>query len=574
MEVRDSRRVPGLSVIWDAPSAVLDVAIEAELVESLVRAWDAAARAILRALEWPEVLASRRHPGGVSLALAAPLDALLSATDVNEWACEQARASLEGAAAKSLAQALPELRRKIAREKRRHKGLLRVAAAAADHDVSLFTDDDCTSVGMGRHSLSFATAALPAVRSIDWPRVRDIPVALVTGTNGKSTSVRILGAMIAAGGLTPGMSTTDWVRVGADTLDHGDYAGSSGARMVLRDQRVDVAVLECARGGISRRGLSVRRARAALITNVAADHLGEWGVHDLEALTDVKFVVARALVPGGALVLNADDGMLVQRAASLGHENLVWFTREADHPLVRLHVARGGAAAVLDQGALWYLASREPRRLASIDELPFLFGGAALHNVSNALGAIATAFALDLDEQAVRRGLGSFSSDTEDNPGRLNEFDLGGVRALCDFAHNPHGMGALVAMIRALEAKRRLVILGQAGDRDDASIRELARLTLEARPERIVIKEMPEHLRGRPPGAVVGVIADELDRLGYPKSCVEIADDEMDAVRRSLLWARPGDVLLLLLHAQRNPVLQWLERVRQAGWKPGLPLPG
>jgi len=144
---------------------------------------------------------------------------------------------------------------------------------------------------------------------------------------------------------------------------------------------------------------------------------------------------------------------------------------------------------------------------------------------------------------------------------------------LCDFAHNPHGMSAMISMIRALPAKRRLVILGQAGDRDDASIRELVRLTVEADPERVVIKEMPEHLRGREPGAVVRLIADELAHLGYPGERVERASDEMDAVRKALRWAAPGDLLLLLLHAQRKAVLEWLERVRRVEWVPGRPLP-
>jgi UDP-N-acetylmuramyl tripeptide synthase len=573
MEVRDSRRVPGLSVIWDRPSVVLDVSIEASSVDPFVRAWEQSVRRVLSALDWEPHFASRRHLKGVSLAMAAPIDALHSATDVNEWACDQARACIEGGHPVPLDDALPALRRRIARDKRHHKGLVRLEQTASAREVSLLSDDDCTSIGMGRHSLSFATTALPGVRSIDWARVRDIPVALVTGTNGKSTSVRLIGAMVAAGGLTPGLSTTDWVRVGEDTLEQGDYSGPSGARMVLRDQRVDIGVLECARGGIARRGVSVRRAQVALITNVAADHLGEWGVHDLEALADVKFVVARALKPGGVLVLNADDPVIAERAARQGDSGSAWFTCHPGDARVREHIARGGPAALLDQGALWHFSSREPRRIAALDEVPFLFGGAAAHNVSNALGAIAAGFALGLDSDAIRTGLAQFSSNPENNPGRLNEFDLGGVRALCDFAHNPHGMQALVSMIRGLPAQRRLVILGQAGDRDDESIRELVRLTVAAAPDRVVIKEMPEHLRGRPAGAVVALIDDELARLNYPKAQVEHAQNELAAVRKSLAWAQPGDVLLLLLHAQRTDVLQWLERVRKAGWKPGLALP-
>jgi cyanophycin synthetase len=469
---------------------------------------------------------------------------------------------------------LVALRRAVAHDKRRHKGLVRLAQAAEQRELSLFSDDDCTSIGMGRHSLSLATRALPDLASIDFGRVADIPVALVTGTNGKSTSVRLLGSMVAAAGLTAGLSSTDWVRVGDQVLEHGDYSGPSGARMVLRDQRVDVALLEFARGGIARRGINVRRARVALITNVGADHLGEWGVSDLNALADVKFTLARAVQHGGALVLNADDELLVRRAKRAGAVRLAWFSRDSKNPIVLAHLERGGAAAFLEQGALWYARGSVRLRVAPVEELSFLFGGAAAHNVSNALGAIATAFELGLEAQAVATGLARFSSDSVDNPGRLNSFEFGGLRVLCDFAHNPHGMQALLSMIAALPAQRRLLVLGQAGDRDDASIRELARLSAAANPDRIVVKEMPQHLRGRQAGAVVALITDELQRCSYPMERTSLAQDERDAVLQALQWAKAGDLLLLLLHAEREYVLQWMQRLCSAGWQPGEPIPG
>lgn len=573
MEVRDSRRLPGLNVIWDRPCAVAEVALPAGREDEYLKAWEEFARAAAIALEWEPHVAVRRFEGGASLALAAPMDSLLAATDVNEWAAARARAVIEGGAPNELADALPGLRRRVARDKRRHKGLLKLAAAADQHGASLFFDDDCTSVGMGKGSLSFASAALPHVQSIRWTDVHDVPVALVTGTNGKSTSVRLLGAIAKAAGSVAGISTTDWVRVGTELLDQGDYSGPSGARMVLRDQRVELAVLECARGGLSRRGLAVRRARVALVTNVGADHLGEWGIRDLEALADVKLVLARAVQHSGTLVLNADDPILSQRGAAADRARLVWFTLDPRQPLVRQHLQGGGCAATLREGVLnWEQGSRRQRVIA-VDEAQFLLGGAAMHNVANALGAIGAATALGIDVEAIATGLRGFASDSVDNPGRLNRFDFGGLCVLCDFAHNPHGMRALLSMTCALPAKRRLVILGQAGDRDDESIRQLASLSAQAGMDRIVVKEMPEHLRGREPGAVVRLIAAELQRVGYPEDQVEFAEHELDAVRRSLEWGRPGDVLLLLLHAQRAAVLEWMSRLSAAAWRPGQPLP-
>lgn len=572
LEVRDSRRVPGLNVIWDRPCAVLDLALDDSVAESFLERWQAAAREAQAALEWESACAFRRFPGGMSLALAAPLDALYTATEVNEWAAAAAAASLRAAPAPapSLEQALPLLRRSLGRERRRKKGLVRLAAAAEAHGAGLFPDDDCTSVGMGAGSLSFATGALPLASSIDWSRVHDVPTALVTGTNGKSTTVRLLAAMSQAAGRTCGISTTDWVRVGETILQRGDYSGPSGARLVLRDQRVDLAVLECARGGLSRRGLAVRKVRAALITNVARDHLGEWGVNDLEALADVKFVLARAVEPGGALVLNADDPVTLGRASRYDDDpRVAWFSRTASNEVVARALARGRGAAWQAEGALWCCMGGERARVIGLDEAAFLFGGAAKHNVSNALAALCVARALELPWSAIRDGIAGFASDPSGNPGRLNRFEFGGVQVLCDFAHNPHGMVPLLDLIRALPARRRLVILGQAGDRDDHSIRELARLSAQAQVDRIVLKEMPEHLRGRASGVVVAMLAQELARAGYPAAQVELAVDETDAVRRALVWSRPGDLLLLLLHAQRQAVLDWLAQLSREGWEPG-----
>ncbi len=573
MEVRDSRRVPGLNVIWDRPGAVLDVTLESAATEAFIAAWKRAAGEAQTALSWEIALATRPIQGGLSLALGSPMDGLFTATEVNEWACAHAAAELEGSTPRELAAALPEFKREFERERGRRKGLVELLDAAAAHGVSSFSDDERTSIGMGRGSQSYSNSKLPSPDMVSWASVHDIPVALVTGTNGKSTSVRLLAAIVAEAGLVAGMSTTDWVRVGDEILEQGDFSGSSGARMVLRDARVDIGLLECARGGLSRRGLGVRRASVALITNLAEDHLGEWGVHDLAALGDVKFVVARAVEQAGVLVLNADDSELLRRGMALSTRNVAYFTRDPGQRQVLAHLQSGGAAAFLEDGGLWYARGASRERILTVDEAQFLMNGAAGHNVSNALGAICVAFALGLGAGAIRAGLRGFSSDPKANPGRLNRFELGGLIALCDFAHNPHGMRALFEMSAALSARRTLVILGQAGDRDDHSIRELARLSAEARPDRIVIKEMPEHLRGREPGVVVGMIAGELELCGFPAANVEFADNELDAVRRSLAWARDGDLLLLLLHAQREEVLSWLDRLKRAKWIPGAPLP-
>jgi len=303
---------------------------------------------------------------------------------------------------------------------------------------------------------------------------------------------------------------------------------------------------------------------------VAEDHLGEWGATCLDDLVEAKFVIRRA---ARALVLNADDPAVRARGQRV-ERPVIWFSRRSDDPLVQAHRERGGRACLVRDGFLTWCAGSREARLVAVADIPITAGGAARHNVENALGAAAAAMVLGLAPPAIAAGLRGFESTPEENPGRLNLFELGGARAIVDFAHNPHGMAAILDMALSMPARRRALLLGQAGDRDDHSIREFARSAWRARPELVVIKEMRKYLRGRAEGEVPRIIEDELRRLGAPDSAIAHAPSEMEAVRLALEWAQAGDLLLLLSHAERESVLALLRRLRDQDWRPGQPLPG
>jgi len=228
---------------------------------------------------------------------------------------------------------------------------------------------------------------------------------------------------------------------------------------------------------------------------------------------------------------------------------------------------------VLDQGRL-VLIQRDARTvLATVDAMPFALGGAARHNMANALAAIAAAGALGIDGGAVRRALARFGRTPGDNPGRANQIELGGVHLFLDYVHNPHGMGALAAALERYPSRRRLVLIGQAGDRDDASIRELARAALALRPDRVVLKEMDAYLRGRAPGEVPALMTSALVDAGFPREAIVAAPDEVAGVRAALAWAAAGDLLVLGIHQDRRAVMALLESLRESGWSAGRPLP-
>ncbi|MDP7034091.1 MAG: Mur ligase family protein [Planctomycetota bacterium] len=572
MKQVDSRRLPGPNLLWIRPGAVIDVSVFPDQSPALVCAWERQARCILDAVGWvDEKTRVRTFSGGASFAISAPLDALYAATEVNEWAFETAIAGLAGEPVEDSSAAAERLRRTISEEV--NPRLIALRQAALSRDVDFLSDDDRVSVGLGTGSLTWDVDALPTPSEVDWTARHAVPTALVTGTNGKTTTVRLLSAIAQAAGKIPGLSSTDQVQVGEEVVDAGDWSGPGGARLVLRDQRVEVAVLETARGGMLRRGLALERADVAAVLNVGADHLGEWGVGSLEGLCRGKFVVT-TVAP--LVVLNADDEAVSCAGRALERDSgkrVVWFTLGSGPDWLADHLSAGGRAYRFDGDRLLRCEGDREQALVSASEIPIAAGGAARHNVANALAAAAVAEALGLDEESVVRGLTGFQADDTDNPGRMNRFDLSGVDVIVDFAHNPHGMNAILEMASALPAKRRLVLLGQAGDRDDESIRELARSTWAARPDRIILKDLTVHRRGREEGEVIELLAAELQSCGAPPESWTTAPGEMEAVEDALNWSQSGDLLILLAHDSPRRVLERVRDLKTQGWAPGDPLP-
>ncbi len=571
MIVADSRRLTGPSLLLDRPGAVLDVRLDEPGRDRAVAAWRAAARRLLDAVNWSaETLAVRPFAGGASLALTAPIDALYAATDLNEAAWEMATAELAGRAAEPVATLVARLRSAIAGE--RNPALVALHDAARARDVTFLAGEGLVSVGAGNGVLAWPADALPDTAAIDWSRVHDVPVALVTGSNGKTTVVRLLAAILAGQGWTVGHTSTDGVIAGGVRVGEGDYSGPSGARLLLRRPEIEAAVLETARGGLLRRGLGVDRAAVAVVTNVADDHLGEFGIDSVQQLADVKLLPARAVRLGGAVVLNADDPLLRERAASVSVP-VVWFALAPSAPGLARHLAAGGRAAVCDGDRLELADGPTRTVLARVGEVPMTLGGAARHNVANALAATAAAWVMGVPPDVIGRVLRRFGRAPGDNEGRANMVELGGVQLIIDYAHNPHGLSALAELMAALPARRRLVLIGQAGDRSDGAIRALARAALGLRPDRVVLKEMERYLRGRRPGEILDLMADELLGLGLAPEAMSRPGSEVAAVRDALAWARPGDVLLLTVHQDRPLVMALLERLRREAWQAGDAVP-
>ncbi len=570
MRLTDVRRLTGASLALDHPGAVGEVVDLREAVSGpVLTLWRRCARSLLDAVGWgAESIAIRPYPGGASLAVTAPIDGLYAATDLIERAWDMTQAIFDGGMV-DRTKIVADLTRSI--NSNADSKVIALAMAAQDRGITFLVGEDQVSIGLGARGRLWPDSAIPAPEAVDWDALGDIPVAMVTGTNGKSTTVRLTAAIVAAAGRIAGQSSSDWVRVGNEILDTGDYSGPSGARQAARDPRTEIAIIETARGGLMRRGLALPHADVCLITNVAADHLGDYGIVDVPTLADAKFLIASALRPGGLMVLNVDDPELVKRGARHDGE-IAWISLEPDSHGLDAWFSAGGRAAFLRDGSLTLARDGKTIPVLEVGAFPLGMNGAARFNIANALGAICIADALGLPVEAMRGGLAGFTGSADENPGRGNFIELGGVTAVVDFAHNPHGVAAFLGALATLPVNRRAVLVGQAGDRSDADTAELARVVWEAGPDLVVVKELPHKLRGRKLGELPAVIEAELRRLGAPDEAIVRTGNEIEATRHALEWAQPGDMLVLLIHEDRGPVMELLERLQQRSWQPGQPL--
>jgi len=306
-----------------------------------------------------------------------------------------------------------------------------------------------------------------------------------------------------------------------------------------------------------RRGLPVRRASAAAVLNVAEDHLGEYGINMLNELAEAKFVVSKALSAEDPLVLNGDDAGVIEQARGYPGR-IYWFSMAEDNQLVNEHLQKGGTALLLSDGQLICAANEQRLGIAEITDIPVTMGGAARHNISNCLAACALAHSLKIDLDFMRTGLASFRGGHEDNPGRGNYYRFNGLHILLDFAHNVHGLSTIEATVRQIPARRRLIMLGHAGDRSDEDIRKLTRAACNLLPDHVVITEVEQYLRGRQPGEVPQIIYSELLKEGLPPAGITRVNSTMEGVRAALDWASPGDFLFLQVLSERDEISNYL----------------
>jgi cyanophycin synthetase len=370
-----------------------------------------------------------------------------------------------------------------------------------------------------------------------------IPVVAVTGTNGKTTTVRLIAHLLGASGLRTGMTNTDGVYIQGRRIDSGDCSGPRSARNVLLHPDVDAAVFETARGGMLREGLAFDRCQVAVVTNIGAgDHLGLNYITTLEDLAVLKRVIVQNVADNGMAVLNAADP-LVAAMADNTRGDVTFFAQDGANEVLAMHRAKGRRVVYVEEGQLVAAQGKREHKV-ELAEVPVTRGGVVGFQVENVMAAVAAAWAVGIPWDAIRVGLKTFVGESDNAPGRFNVFDYRGATVIADYGHNPDAIAALVRAVEAMPSKRRSVVISGAGDRRDQDIRQQTAILGEAFDDVLLYQDQCQ--RGRADGEVIALLRQGLEGASRTSHVDEI-NGEFVAIDTALARLTPGDLCLILI---------------------------
>jgi cyanophycin synthetase len=370
-----------------------------------------------------------------------------------------------------------------------------------------------------------------------------IPIIAITGTNGKTTTTRLTAHIAKSAGKKVGYTTSDGVYIQNQLMMRGDCTGPISSTFVLKDPTVDFAVLECARGGILKAGLAFQNCDVAIVTNVAADHMGLGGITTLEQMARVKSVVPETVFPHGYAILNADDDLVYNMRKDLKC-NVALFSMDENNPRIKEHCNGGGLATVYENGFITLLKGNWKIRVMPAKDIPLTYEGKAMHNIANTLPAVlATYLYRDITIDDIRQGLTTFIPSSTQTPGRLNFFNFKQFTILADFAHNPHGLRLLCDFISRLDYPRHIGVISGTGDRRDEDIRELGEISA-AHFDEIIIR-CDKNLRGRTAEEIIGLLKEGINKVNPDVPTLVIAN-ENEALEHIYNNAQPGALYTIM----------------------------
>lgn len=555
-----STRLFGANSFFDISGAVIDVHVK-DHKDELVKLYLSEIDRVLPALGWEADYKSgyKTYSQGIRFAISAPFDLLWPATDLVEYIWLSVRHKLELGEFLSLDEAKSHMLPLI--NKYQHLVYRKVYAEAKRRSLNVFENGSKIAIGSGKYAYIVDLDKL-VYDDIPWSEIKEIPAVMVTGTNGKTTTVRLTRFICKSAGKVVGYCSSDWIMVGDDVIETGDLSGPSGNQGVMMNLSVEVAVLEVARGGLLRRGVLTNFVRGATVTNVSEDHLGEDGVDTVEELSDAKALVYKAVAPGGYSIVNLDNSLMRKQSEKLSTRKIC-ITKDINNPEYTSYLRDAAYIChTRDNAFYWRDSSGADKLIATFADTPITVNGYALHNVENAMHAIALSFSLGNSIEQIGIALKQYENTPENNQGRANVFRYKGATIIVDFAHNIAGVEAMMHLARAyLKDDGRLgIVFGNTGNRmylNDGITDAIAK----GKPSMVVIKELVTYLRGTEPGQLVTQMRNMLISKGIKPKDICLADNEFAALDIVLDFVKSGDVFLFVAHESTAEVIAKLKAV-------------
>lgn len=369
-----------------------------------------------------------------------------------------------------------------------------------------------------------------------------IPIISVTGTNGKTTTTRMIAKILRSNNMTVGMTSTGGIYIDDDLIVQGDTTGPRSAEVILMDKNIDVAILETARGGIVNKGLGYDLADVGIITNIGDDHIGIDAINTLEDMADVKSLVVEAVKPDGYSVINGDD-IYAERIAKRARGNIIYFSQNPNSKLITQHKYNGKKAVYLKENIIYIFNGEKEIPVINVENIPATFGGALEHNIENSLAAVAASYSIGVDTNIISKGLSEFHTDAANNLGRFNVFEVADFKVIIDYGHNIGGYSRVLSGLKKLKINKLIGVIGVPGDRTDISILKVGELSGKSF-DQVYIKE-DKDLRNRKPGEVAELLRKGcvLGKLTDQQITIEL--DEKEALIKAMENAKAGDTIIV-----------------------------
>lgn len=554
-----SSRLLGRSRFFSEAGAVIDVELK-ENISSIAELYVSELKRLLSALPIKDYeVKAITFSNGFNVAIRYPYDLLMVACEILDWVWYDIVDLIDD-----------DISIKFERSKRRFKAMInenqqlllrKVYAKARQKQINFFVHKDLLILGSGIHQFRSKLNNITKLSDIPWKKIADIPSVLITGTNGKTTTTRLTEFICRKAKLVSGYCSTDWVMVNNKLVAEGDLSGPSGHQYVLMHPKVEVAVLEVARGGMIKRGLLPNYAVAATVTNISHDHIGQSGIENLTDLAAAKGIVYNGLKADGIAIINLDDEHI--RALPLDNQRKAYLSTKLTSEEIQPFITANNFVVYLDNQQIVIRTSNELHRLNNITQIPITVHGLAHYNYENVLHATALTFALGLTPAQIMFGLAKFGADARSNFGRWNYYHSKVAGHLVvDIAHNPAGLRNILDLAQGFRKLHALngrlgLMYGNTADRKE-TIPEVVKIILEHKVDLVVIKEFQESLRGSVLGEMPELFRLELLKQGYPEAQLKVIPNELEATEYILTQAQPDDMYLLCSHELLTDVSKFL----------------